>query len=80
MSKLKKNTGTTPNSSKNKEKLYKQVVHKNASKKIGIKLFFEETQAEIKKVKWPDYDLVIRASIFILVIVLLVINFLRSMV
>ena len=72
MSKLKKNdTGALKsNQSKEKEKLYKQVASKRSNKKVGIKLFVEETQAEIKKVKWPHYSLVVRASIFVIGIVI----------
>ena len=70
MSKLKKSIGSTKsNQSKEKEKLYKQVASSKAGKKTGVKIFYEETQSEIKKVKWPHYSLVVRASIFVIGIV-----------
>ena len=71
MSKIKKNLDTGNQSkSKEKDKLYKQVAGKKAKNKVGVKLFYEETQAEIKKVKWPHYSLVVRASIFVVGIVI----------
>lgn len=71
MSKIKKDLNTDKqNRSKDKEKLYKQVSGAKSRKKVGVKLFYEETQAEIKKVKWPHYSLVVRASIFVIGIVI----------
>ncbi len=52
-----------------KAKLHRQVSQKG-SKGLGVKSYIEDTSAEIKKVTWPGNDLVIRASFFILVIVI----------
>ena len=71
MSKTKKNVDSLKsNNSKEKEKLYKQVAKSRSQKRGGIKVFVEETQAEVKKVKWPHYSLVVRASIFVIGIVI----------